>query len=355
MSAKKLIAFPNRTRIREEAATWATRIDRGLSDAEREELKAWLGSPAHRQAFLEFAALWDQMRELSELAELFPLEERRVQTAASRPRSRWIPAAVAAGVALFAAVIAWYSRAPMQQPVASMKPDPAAIFETALGERTVRTLEDGSIVTLNTNSALEVRLTESSRELHLRRGEAYFAVAHDPARPFNVRAGDRMVQAVGTAFNVRLRERDHVEVTVTEGKVRVRSADSMRMPLESVDAPSLSANEAILVANESLLARAGASSTSKVQADEVDARLAWQRGMLVFRGDPLESVLTEVARYAPVTFVIDDATLRDIRVGGYFRAGDIEGLLFALEQNFRIEAKRTGENQIVLSRPENAG
>jgi transmembrane sensor len=59
-------------------------------------------------------------------------------------------------------------------------------------------------------------------------------------------------------------------------------------------------------------------------------------------------MLAEVARYTTARFDIEDDSLRDVRVGGYFRAGDVDGLLLALRENFNIESERVGANRIVL-------
>ena len=81
-------------------------------------------------------------------------------------------------------------------------------------------LADGSIVELNRDSEVLPQFTRTERRVILLKGEAHFSVTKDPTRPFIVRAGHVDVRAVGTAFNV-LVQSDAVQVSVTEGKVRV--------------------------------------------------------------------------------------------------------------------------------------
>jgi transmembrane sensor len=81
----------------------------------------------------------------------------------------------------------------------------------------------------------------------------------------------------------------------------------------------------------------------------MDARLAWQRGMLIFQGETLEVVLSEIDRYTNTDFLLADDSLRSVRIGGYFRAGDIDGLLIALRENFNIDSRRDEKNRIILS------
>ena len=91
---------------------------------------------------------------------------------------------------------------------------------TAVGQQRTVTLADGSIVALNTNTIVETDLNHRLRQIYLRKGEAHFQVAHDRSRPFLVHAGDAVVRAVGTAFEVRLRTDQHVDIVVNEGQRR---------------------------------------------------------------------------------------------------------------------------------------
>ena len=84
-----------------------------------------------------------------------------------------------------------------------------------------------------------------------------------------------------------------------------------------------------------------------LDAHAIEVQLGWQRGMLVFDGEPLSSVLLEIGRYTTLTFAPDDA-VRDVRVGGYFRAGDVDGLLVALRESFDIDSRRTADGRIAL-------
>src|SRR5690606_33902749 len=110
------------------------------------------------------------------------------------------------------------------------------VHETRVGERRALTLADGSEVILNTDTLIEVAFDAGARDLSLHRGEAYFSVASDAARPFRVHAGGAIVEAVGTAFTVQRTLNEELEVTVTEGEVnfmRLRAPE----PEEEPDAP----------------------------------------------------------------------------------------------------------------------
>ena len=175
-------------------------------------------------------------------------------------------------------------------------------------------------------------------------------MAHDTSRPFSVTAGNNTVTAVGTAFNMQYVNDNAFELVVTDGKVLVK--DRFR---DSSSAESLFGKKP--VTEEGLLMFAGEKATvqGKVEAREnmskndIDDDLAWQQGMIVFKGEPLEAVLAEIGRYTPVRFNITDERLRKRRVAGYFKVGDIDGLLAALKSSFNINYEKITDTSIQLS------
>jgi transmembrane sensor len=221
-------------------------------------------------------------------------------------------------------------------------------YSTEVGETRAVTLRDGSVITLNTNSLISVIYSPHERDVYLVRGEANFEVAHDVARPFNVYAGKRVLQAVGTAFNVRLLSADDVELTVTEGKVKVLPDGRDDSGAAGGRSGDISVVETTVTAQETAIVQPEVETVRRLAPAEMDARLAWQRGMLIFTGETLDIVLSEVDRYTNTEFVLEDDALRLVRVGGYFRTGDIDGLLEALRTNFGIASRKEG-NRVVLS------
>lgn len=346
------IPHPDEDRALEEAAEWLARRDRGLTPEERVGLRDWAQDAGNQKALFEMARCWHGMDSMSSLSELFPLAE----TAARR---RWRPlslsvATAAAACVLVVAAILFVTRHPAQTLAAPQVAQTPAVpepesrtYSTIVGESLTVRPGDGSVITLNTGSIVTVKYSANAREVFLERGEASFDVAHDPSRPFNVHAGERVLQAVGTAFNVRLVAADRVELTVTEGRVKV-IPDRGPGSAEPAREPALTPLETTVAAQEIATIEDDAQSVRRLEPAELDARLAWQRGMLIFKGETLDAVISEVDRYTNTEFVLEDEALRVVRVGGYFRTGDIDGLLEALRTNFGIASRREG-NRIVLS------
>ncbi len=345
--------FSSKESIHQQACEWVSRIDRGLSLVETQELQHWVTlSSTHQKTLMQTAQLWDDMSVLNELSGLFPLREAQTQQV-SRLRklvkqARW---SVAAGFTLMALGVgmmmdwSWVEGTPESVIVLQQK------VETAIGEQKNITLSDGSVVHLNTDTVIEVTYTDSQRLVDLVKGEAHFTVAHDKQRPFSVNAGQNSVTAVGTAFNMQYVENQAFELVVTEGRVLVKQNDSAgsQSGVQSlVSRKPVAAEGLLMFSGEKAMVKGGVKQKHNVSENDIDEDLAWQKGMIVFKGEPLQKVLQEIGRYTPIQFKLMSDELKERRVAGFFKVGDIDGLLFALKNSFQIEHSQEHDSVIEL-------
>ncbi|TDF34877.1 DUF4974 domain-containing protein [Alteromonadaceae bacterium M269] len=347
-------SFQSKDAIREEACLWISRIDRGLSIEEKAEIRKWASTSSAHALELKLAAeFWDETSVLQELSSLFPL-----QFTESEPKDNYLPPAlaIACSVVLIAFVFTFLPfKGSEKQFDEDKKVSSHYVYATSMGENRSFRLPDGSAAHLNTDSELSIDYKPDSRSLQLLRGEVHFDVAHDAKRPFSVEAGALSVTAIGTAFNIELGAED-IELLVTDGRVLVTEQN---IEITSTDVESLKAQP---INNDNLIISSGEKAnltasrvksadveTEKVTLAEVQKELAWQQGMLVFQGEQLSVVLEEVRRYNDINFDLADKTLGQIQVAGYFKAGDIEGLINTLESNFDIQHERTEPKRIKLS------
>lgn len=343
----KVVFLESERKLQEQAGVWIAKMDRGLSDGERTELQQWLAqSLRHRNALFEIAKTWDQMDMLGEIGGLFPLERR------TQPGLAWRIAAALALVAVISGftvhAVDW-SRAAASIAGFFTDQSPGATYRTAIGEQKTIQLPDRSVITLNTDTLLRVNYTATDRKLELVRGEAHFKVAKDSYRVFAVKVGENEFRAVGTAFNIRTTSAHGIELTVTEGRVKV-VVPLAKEAIRSVsgERDKVVPTEIVVDANKEVIIDRATQTIEPLPPTKVEAALAWQRGMLIFDGDPLEQVVQELSRYATTKFVIADDSIRQIPVTGYFKIGDIDGLVAALHANFDINVDRKGES-ILLS------
>ena len=222
--------------------------------------------------------------------------------------------------------------------------------QTSVGEHRMMSLADGSVIHLNTDSLVSVDFSDARRDVHLLRGEAHFEVAHDEKRPFVVKAANNTVTAVGTAFNVQITSAKNFELLVTDGKVLVKNKQQNQQIVNSTESShALDGVGELMIAGQKAVIGQQSIEQLTLSNEQIQSDLAWQQGMLVFHGEPIALALQEISRYTSIHFTLADEQVKQRRVAGYFKAGDIQGLLFALENNFNIVYSKLDDQTIVLS------
>jgi len=344
--------MPNGNASYDEASAWIAKLDKGLSGNEQQELQAWLcASEDNHATFMKMAQLWDQMDALAKLADICPPA---INAPRRSMRFAWPAAAMAASVLMAIALLTWMS--PVVEPdrpvaIVTAAPD---IYETAIGEQASHDLADGTRIVLNTNSRVTVSYSATNRLLELQRGEMHVIVARDTARPLSVLVGGRVVQAVGTEFNIEITGEQRIELVVTEGVVMVgimagpADTSSPQAPLVlTQNATPVAAGQEVVIDSDDDPAEPVAADA--IDTDDIAVKLSWREGNLIFRGESLEEAVSEVGRYTEVQFIFLDEASKKVRVAGLFKAGDVEGLLAALRQNFNISYEWVADDKIALS------
>ncbi|MGH8209258.1 MAG: FecR family protein [Steroidobacteraceae bacterium] len=213
----------------------------------------------------------------------------------------------------------------------------ARTYVTDVGEQRMITLEDGSIVKLNSRSRFAVRMSARKRQVDILVGEALFQVAHDTVRPFIVKSGAITIRAVGTQFDVN-RTRFATVVTVVEGRVQVRAP---LPPGPSVQPPSAQGVGSSGVKDSNLEPSAAAILLSAGEQASVDMRgtlarspkanvaaaTSWLQQELIFEGESLSTVIEEFNRYSRTPIVLSDPSLANMRINAVFHTTSPESLL----------------------------
>jgi transmembrane sensor len=227
-------------------------------------------------------------------------------------------------------------------------------YATPIGATDTVPLQDGSHITLNTDTSIQVDLGSTERHIELKKGEAYFEVAKDPQRPFIVQAGHKRVIAVGTKFSVR-RDHDDVQVAVTEGKVRLEevpgsSPESGYGLRERRAAQGRSGGPVLLTAGAVARTADAQVIVDQNTIADADRLLAWRRGYITFDNTPLAEAVPELNRYNMRKLIIQDPAVADIRIGGSFRATNTDAFLELLHSGHSIVVEHEEDNVILKAR-----
>ncbi|KAB7771085.1 hypothetical protein CKY51_03660 [Xanthomonas maliensis] len=308
-------------------------------------LRVWLAAdPAHCAAFEELWSLAHDaalLEALAQFAEPAPVPAAAPTAAVAAPavgaslpvaaasaqavpqlrprRRRWVLAAALAASLGLLTVLLW----------PWLRPDPAPLLvATAPGQTHVLRLDDGSVLTLNGGSRVRVQLRAHRRDVALEAGEVFFAVAHDPQRPFEVALGPSRVRVLGTVFNL-ARDGAVSELSVYSGRVEIRSGHARQV---------LAAGMRIMAADAHL------EPLAHFDPDAGD----WRDGWLQTAGMPMAQLVVRLNRRSSQPIAIADPAIAALQVSGRFRLDRPEQTLGHLTQLYPLRIQRRADGTLLL-------
>lgn len=322
-------ASRSRPTIEMEAIAWFTRMNGKPSRADRSNFAAWLNADdANRQTYDEISVMWSsaEMSGSQVAREEAPALEKHLDHI-RRKRKMGKRGSIIAGclAVLFVGSWVWLERPHIFQ-------DMRADYVSARGERRSLSLEDGSTVLLDADTALDVEIDAHERRIHLLRGAAFFTVEPSTV-PFVVVAGDGKSRVLGTAFDVSVVEND-VSVTLEHGSLLVTVGEN--------------SNGVVLKPGEGV-AYNGAG-IGKVQKVDLDESMAWHKGRYVFTNARLADVMTYIERYRDGRIVVLGDALADRRISGSFPVEDTDAALDSLQSTVGFKLNRLS-GRVVIIRP----
>lgn len=310
------------TSLLAQAREWQVLLHSGrATTADQEALAAWRqAAPEHEQAMREVEGLWALLGQVQ--------RPREAATIVRLPRRRPLRWAVPLASAALLLLALWLPQGTWVGLYADI--------HTAPGEVRELRLDDGSLLTLNGDTALDWEFSGERREVRLYRGEADFQVAHDPSKPFVVEAGPARIRVTGTRFDVN-HSGERVDLSVTQGHVQASAEQSPAVAVKAGQQVSWQAGR-----------------LQAVQPLDAQQRLAWQRGKLVFRDRPLGEVFADLERSQSARVLFLDDTARTLQVTGVFALDDPLAVLRAIEGHLPVRLVRLPGMILVASTDEKA-
>lgn len=256
------------------------------------------------------------------------------QTKEGRLRRRvwWASAGAVGGAVLIVAAVTWGTNSAFDlfRPLRIFN----RVATTRVGQIDDVGAGNGTRVQLNTESKVALRYGEHGREVELLSGEAAVDVSPDPARPFVLKVGSRRLDIPEGKVNVRKLGPDSATLTVMEGQAHLGPNETIGpqsvAQLESKDAK-----------------------VSAIDPEKLEAVTAWQQEEVHFKAETVENVLAEMNRYSEYKYTADES-LRNLRISGTYRVGDVEAVLETLREHWLIHQTRE-DRQIVLTALPNMG
>jgi transmembrane sensor len=314
------------------ALDWFLRSRHSPEDAQLQaELRAWLAADEdHRRAFEEAKTVWELSgRVAPAFRDRWPGKSHggivNGPHSATNSLSVVRRTVYSATAIAFAAAIAWLFLPALWL---NMRADDA----TAVGERRTVDLEDGSLAHLNTQSAVRLHYTDRERRVGLLRGEVFFEVRPDDARPFIVEAEAVSVRVLGTKFNIRL-EPASTTIAIASGRVSVgfegRTAEFTAGQSVNVDIHT------------------GRLARGAVAADRIGT---WQKGQLIVDNRTIGEVVDEIRRYHRGIIMLDDELARKTISGVYNLNQPVDALVAAVQPHRGVIRSLTPYLLVISSR-----
>jgi transmembrane sensor len=302
--------------LAEQAALWVARMQSAdASPSDRQAFELWLASdPSHKDAYEDMAALWGDMRAVN-----LPSASDQKTSSAKKVLTTLCLLCLLGAAVLLSRQTGLIDRL-------------QADHYTSVGETRVMMLEDGTRVSLNSDTAIETRYSDRERRIVLLRGEAFFDVVKNPQRPFIVDNDGLTAQALGTHYAVRAGSGSlPQEVQVEEGEVEVETISG---------SARLGAGEAVTLDSDGAIVRS---------RQDVGTNTAWREGKLVFSGQSLRQVLQILAQYRHGRIVVLDDTAARLNVSGIFDLHDTNQALRILESSLPVTVTKLSDMMVLVS------
>ncbi|MEM9623282.1 MAG: FecR family protein [Pseudomonadota bacterium] len=302
----------------DQAADWLMKTeDRSLTPQETDELQRWRAAhPEHEQA-------WQAALQLRGMIDQVSTDFGRRVLGRSRVDRRNV-------LKSLLLVAAGY---PVANGVWNAAPAWTADYRTGVGEQLSVPFVDGTILRLNTATAVNVVVGERMRHVQLVEGEILLTTGSNAARPLLVSTPQGTIRPMGTSFSVRTLDQDRVFVSVFEDSVSL--------------APAQSVGSVVVQAGESVTFDARETIVSSTHAERSPA---WARGQLVSDNQRLDEFLGELQRYRPGVLRCDPA-VADLRISGVFQLNDTDQILGIVGTTLPVSIQRITDYWVTVSAP----
>ncbi len=204
-----------------------------------------------------------------------------------------------------------------------------------LGTRTMFYLPDGSKGWLNGGSTLKfpVEFKGKTREVELK-GEGYFDVMTNPAKPFIVKGKQISVAALGTSFNVQAYPSDpEIRITLISGNVQIWEGEKRK----AAKIAGLIPGQMFTYFPETRIYRVESVNTNLVTA--------WKDGMLTFRNEHFSEIVKKINRWYNVDIRIRDKVLESYNYQATFKDETLDEVLKLLEYSSPIRYRDLGRER----------
>lgn len=316
--------------IRQAAARWYVRMREVAPDSpERTTFEVWLLSDRrHQVAYQTIEATMDDFSSTARLKELSNALSQKLyfeQTARRKKISK-----LGSGLAVMLVCVGLGLLGRTQYVQWQAAPLSSEMQTTAVAQMLKRTLEDGSVVTANANSAMKIVFYRHQRLVKLSRGEAIFEVTKDPERPFVVETPQARVTVLGTRFAVNQLSKK-VRISVDHGRVQVLRKDGYGQTL---------------ILGNGEVAEIEHDAPHKVNRNAADS-FSFTSGRIIFDRADMFEVADTLSRYRNPTVKAVFFGDQTPKVNAVLKVSEVESFIQTLPQSVPVALQHRGDTLVL--------
>jgi transmembrane sensor len=328
--------FRNHTdKLREVAIGWFIRIkDAEADDPLRSKFEQWLmANVAHQQAYADISKVWESFDSTDDLVKLADIADQDAffqQATHSKKIKNVIAgamAAVAIGMGGLLGFQTWHAQPTMQ-----------IIAQAESGQVKSQRLEDGTLMTMNTGTDIEVTYYRDRRLVTLKRGEAIFEVSRDESRPFIIDSGKAKITVLGTRFAVN-RLSKLVRVSVDHGTVKVEPQNAER-----------STHTSALILHDGEVAEVKHDNTKPSHSHhQASDAFAFEKGMVIFEEADLDEIAETLSRYRKLPLVAEQPVSSKVHISSMLKTNAIETFINQMPELAPVRIVPTAQATVIKS------
>lgn len=318
--------------IKDEAITWVSCEKEGLTKEEESKLKIWLKSKVeHKLAYEEAKEIQNIFKNMpNKYSEQLSIQAHRsVKSMNIMQKIKPLLAYAAIFLLVFLGAVKSYEY---------YTPSFEASFSSNKNLVKKHSLPDGSFITLDLNSTLDVIYSANKREVILKKGQAVFDIAKDKQRPFSIVSGKTFIEVVGTRFEVQ-KAKNITTIKVEEGIVKVGNIYNENKAAKILI--RLKKAEKIVLNNKGKITYLGKTPLELIAT--------WREGLLIFDKSTINQAFQDFSKYHDIEVELQE-DIGEVLFSGKFRTDGLDKFLNALEKVYSYKISRN-ENKIIVSKP----
>lgn len=340
-----MASIPQKKTLRETAIKWFMQVQKmDTEHPDRSRFEAWLmADPAHQRAYAEVEGLWQNLDSTPQVERLVSaLGKKQRENSAKKLKSTLV--ALGFIVTAAAGILGYHTW--QAQPVMQM------VASASVGQIKSQVLEDGSKLTINANSDIEVTYYRHQRHVTLKRGEVIFEVARDESRPFVVDSGRAKITVLGTRFAVN-RLQNLVRVSVDHGRVQVETQAQVETQNQIEQQGSAGKAGSTIILTNGEVAEVSAQQPAsqpprRINRPATDA-FGFEQGLISFNDTGLEEITETLSRYRTPVVSLQKLAGSDPHITAVIKAHNVEKFLKSLPDLAPVTVQYLPQQTIVAT------